>query len=227
MSYNCKWLHEQIRSKPLMRYPFNLADLPRNGIYFFYENSELWSHGGEELRIVRIGTHKSNNFQSRINEHFLINDRWMDFNSNRPAPKDRSIFRKNLGRAIINIENPKYLKIWDIDFTSRKNQEEYAHLRNILYEKEIESRITNLLRDSFSFRFLEVEKEEERIGQKGLESRLIGTVTNCPDCKPSERWLGRSSPIKKIRNSGLWQVQHLRSSPITDIDKRFILSITK
>lgn len=218
----CSWLHNQIEQRPLIKYPFLLKELPKNGIYFFYQDNEFWGHGGEKPRIVRIGTHKSNNFQSRINEHYLISKNWMDFNALKPAPKDRSIFRKNIGRAIINKENPKYLKIWNIDFTITKNRQKYSYLRNIKYEKEIEKKINKILRNTFSFRYIEIIKEENRIGSKGLESRLIGTISKCPVCKPSSEWLGKSSPIAKIRNSGLWQVQHLNSSPIDDKDEIFI-----
>jgi len=34
---------------------------------------------GLKPRIVRIGTHKENNFQSRISEHFLLNESKMNF----------------------------------------------------------------------------------------------------------------------------------------------------
>jgi hypothetical protein len=201
----CKWLHTEIENRPIVKYPFEFRKLPRNGIYFFYENLEFWGHGGNNNRIVRVGTHKSNNFRSRINEHFLLDDRWMNFNELRPAPKDRSIFRKNLGRTIINMERPGYLKIWNIDFTTSVNKLNHGHLRNIEYEKNVEKRVT-----------------DERIGSKGLESRLIGTISNCHLCKPSETWFGNYSPLEKIRKSGLWQVQHLYSKPITSKDKAFI-----
>jgi hypothetical protein len=149
----------------------------------------------------------------------------MDFDSMKPAPKDRSIFRKNLGRALINRENSEYLKVWNLDFTTRKNREDYSHLRNIEYEKEIETKITDTLRNKFSFRYIEIKDEEMRIGEKGLERRLIGSLANYSQCTPSENWLGRYSPKPKIRKSGLWQVQHLKSSPITSQDMEKIKKI--
>lgn len=220
---NCDWLHKKIEELPLIKYPFNLEDLPKNGIYFFYEKDETSKHEGVPGRIVRVGTHKGNNFRSRMNDHFLFNERKKNFNSMRPAPKDRSIFRKNIGRAILNKDNDDYLKIWNIDFTPRKNRDKHHHLRDINKEKEIEGRITNMLRDDFSFRFLLIDNEVERIGNRGLESSLIGTIAKCELCNPSERWLGNHSPVDAIRNSGLWLIQHLQSDVIDEKEKKIII----
>jgi hypothetical protein len=104
LSETCKWLHEQLELLPIFKYPFNLKLLPNNGIYFFYEEGENSDHGSgvPKPRIVRIGTHKENNFRSRISEHFLLNELKMNFTHTNPKPSDRSIFRKNIGRALLN-----------------------------------------------------------------------------------------------------------------------------
>jgi len=220
---SCDWLHKKLEDLPFINYPFNLESLPRNGIYFFYEKDEASRHNGVPQRIVRVGTHKGNNFRSRMNDHFLFNERKMNFSSMKSAPKDRSIFRKNIGRAILNKNNDDYLKIWDIDFTPRKNRDKYHHLRDIHKEKEIETRITNILRDDFSFRFFLIDDESKRIGNKGLESLLIGTIAKCELCAPSEKWLGNYSPVNAIRNSGLWLSQHLQSDIIDEKEKMIII----
>ncbi len=71
MSARCKRLHELVLALPEVRWPFNPAALPRNGIYFFHEAGEMWGHGGECPRIVRIGTHREGNFRSRMADHLL------------------------------------------------------------------------------------------------------------------------------------------------------------
>jgi len=223
MSELCGWLHEQMEQLPLIRFPFKLETLPENGIYFFYEDGEFWGHGGEKLRIVRVGTHKDGNFRSRIREHFLLDEAWMDFDKSKPKPSDRSIFRKNLGRALLNKEKDDYLKIWEIDFTTRRNQELWGDKRDMEKEKKIEEKITKILREKFSFRFIILDPHVERMGSKGLESSLIGTLASCKSCRPSSEWLGNYSPVKKIRESGLWLVQHLKSNPINEKDKEIIL----
>jgi hypothetical protein len=74
-SEKCSWLHNQLDALPLVKFPFDVRSLPSNGIYFFYEEGETTDHGyGLRPRIVRIGTHKENNFQPRISEHFLLNE---------------------------------------------------------------------------------------------------------------------------------------------------------
>jgi hypothetical protein len=197
MSKTCKWLHEQLESLPVFRYPFDLEMLPKNGVYFFYEEGENSKHGEgiSRPRIVRIGTHKENNFRSRLSEHFLLNESKMKFTQANPKPSDRSIFRKNIGRALLTEQRDLgYSKIWEIDFTSNINRANQSQLRNIEKEKNIESQITELIRKRFYFRFISIEGQEKRMGKTGIESRLIGTVTACKFCKPSNSWLGKFSP---------------------------------
>ena len=222
MIEKCKWLHEMLEELPLIKYPFKLESLPFNGIYFFYEEGEFWGHGGEKLRIVRIGTHKGNNFRNRIAEHFLINEKKMNFDKYNSKPSDRSIFRKNIGRALLNKNNDPYLKIWEIDFLPKSNRIKYGYLRDIEKEKSIEKQITEIIRSKFFFRFIIIENESERIGGKGLESKLIGTVSRCTKCKPSRNWLGNYSPKRQVRISGLWLTQHLSAEEITNEEMAII-----
>jgi hypothetical protein len=223
-SEKCSWLHNLLDSLPLVKFPFNVEALPSNGIYFFYEVGEIADHGnGLKPRIVRIGTHKENNFQSRIAEHFLLKGSKMNFTIANPKPSDRSIFRKNIGRALLNKNNDYYLKIWNIDYTSKENRLKRNLLRYIEKERQIESEITKILRERFCFRFIILEGQEKRIGEQGLESRLIGTVSNCNICKPSENWLGRFSTIEQIRNGKVWLLQYVAAEGLTEQDKEAIV----
>jgi len=210
MSDNCRQLHEQLQSLPLIKYPFELEDLPENGIYFFFEIGEIWGHGGNQERIVRIGSHRQGNFRSRISEHFLLNEMNMDFNKDKPKPSDRSIFRKNIGRALLWRDGDEYVSIWEKDFTTRANKDAYGHLRNIDKEKKIETEITKIIRENFSFRYIVVDEQAARLGKNGLEKKYIETVSGCRECRPSENWLGQFSPLEKIRNSGMWLVQYVK-----------------
>ncbi len=211
MSDKCKQLHEQLEILRLIKYPFELKDLPKNGIYFFYEIGENWGHGGNKERVVRIGSHRQGNFRSRISEHFLLNEKKMDFNKDKPKPSDRSIFRKNIGRALLWRDGDEYCSIWEIDFTTKANKDAYGHLRDIDKEKVIETEITRIIRENFSFRYVAVDDEAARIGKDGLEKEYIRVVSGCSECRPSENWLGQFSPVDKIRDSGLWLVQYVKS----------------
>ena len=213
----CEWLHRTLEGLPLIRYPFDPEILPYNGLYFFYEKGEVWGHGGGQLGIVRVGTHNDGNFRSRMSEHFLLNERKMDFDAETSAPHDRSIFRKHIGRALLNRDDETYLEIWDKDFMVRRNIRNYGHLRNIAKEKKIEREVTDILQKKFSFRFISVAGQRKR---KDLEKRLIGTLAQCNLCQASTRWLGHHSPKKQIREYGLWLIQHLGSPEITLEDRR-------
>jgi len=227
MSGHCKWLHEQLEQLPLIKFPFKLEQLPDNGIYFFYEKGEIWGHGGDNPRIVRIGTHKDGNFRSRIKEHFLLDESKMSFDKDKPKPSDRSIFRKNIGRVLLNRDRDDYLQVWEIDFMTRGNRDSLGHKRDIDKEKRIESTITRILRERFSFRFIVIESQTERMGSKGLESSLIGTVASCRLCSPSDNWLGNISPKQQIKKSGLWLVQYLKANGINENDKGTIFNVTR
>jgi len=222
MSKVCKWLHEQIEQQSLFKFPFSKEKLPRNGVYFIYEQGEIWGHGGTKPRIVRIGTHRDGNFRNRIAEHYLLHESKMNFSKKKAKPSDRSIFRKNIGRALLNRRRDNYLQMWEIDFIYGKNRRLFGHLRDINKEKEIEIEITRMLRKNFSFRFIEMVCQKERMGKGGLESSLIGTISRCKVCRPSKNWLGNHSPKTKIRTSGLWLVQHLRTTEINRTDKKTI-----
>ena len=212
----CQAVHEAARALPRVAYPFEPSDLPRDGIYLFFEAGEFDAHTGDE-RIVRVGTHRNGNFRSRISEHYLL-DKELDIMADRPAPKDRSIFRKNLGRAWILKQGIEYLEVWNIDFTTSRNRHKHAHRRDVVIEREVEDNVTVLLREGFSFAWVPVTAEAERMGTGGLEGRLIGTFAQCSACAASPKWLGRHSPDSRIRTSGLWQVHHLHHDPVDNAD---------
>ena len=58
-------------------------------------------------------------FRGRISEHYLLNESKMNFDASQMPPHDRSIFRKNIGRAVLNMAGDEYLLVWNIDFMPR------------------------------------------------------------------------------------------------------------
>ena len=223
MSEQCRWIHEQVERLPLVQFPFDTADLPQNGIYFFYEEGESWGHGGEKSRIVRVGTHKKDNFRARIAEHYLLNQARMNFSERDSPPRDRSIFRKHIGSAILQREGNDYLQIWEQDLVSTASKQKWQDHRNIPLEKRIEAGVTDVLRSTFSFRYVIIPDQEDRMGETGLERTLIGTLARCTECCSSPTWLGRSSPKRQIRESGLWLIQHLSNPEISPRDQERFL----
>ena len=218
----CRDLHEALECLPMITHPFDYDDMPNAGVYFFYEEGEVCKFGGGKPRIVQVGTHNKDNFHSRMRDHY-VPDSKMNFDVRKSLPHNRSRFRKNLGMAILNKERSPYLKVWDIDFTTKENRETMWHLRKVDEDRRVEAEVSRLLREKFSFRFVMMGNERERKGSAGIKSRIIGTLSRCPCCSSSDSWLGRHSPVAKIRESGLWLVQHLGSEGLTDLDMEKLL----
>jgi hypothetical protein len=151
----CKRLHELVYQLPEISWPFTPDQLPHNGIYFFNEKGETWGHGGDQPRIVRVGTHREGNFRSRMADHYILNERKMAFDKNQASPKDRSIFRKNIGRALLHGDADPYELLWEIDFTTRYSRETNGSRRDVEKEREIERAVTRILRERFTFRWID------------------------------------------------------------------------
>ncbi len=198
---SCQSLHEWVHTLPVFRFPFEAASIPKNGIYILFEEGER-AHGGG--RIVRIGTHTGDGqLPSRLKQHFLTPN------------KDRSIFRKNIGRALLAREADPFLNDWEIDLTTRAARELHGARINFAKQKKIENEVSRHIQTAFSFAVIRIDGKEERLR---LESRIISTVSLCPDCGPSVHWLGNFSPKEKIRESGLWLVNELYNEPLGDKD---------
>ena len=199
MSSVCRGIHEIVWGLPRHRFPFEDRDIPANGIYVLFEEGES-GHGGD--RIVRVGTHTGKDqLRSRLKQHFLTEN------------KDRSIFRKNIGRAILSKDSDPFLEHWNLDLTTRAKREQYQDIVDLEYQAQIEKRVSAYIQDSFSFSVFSVDNKEDRLR---IESKLISTVSWCKECEPSPGWLGMYSPKQKIRGSGLWLVNELYKAAFTD-----------
>ncbi|MFW6008313.1 MAG: hypothetical protein ACOCP8_03515 [archaeon] len=113
---------------------------------------------------------------------------------------------------------------WDLDLTSRKAREKYADKVDFERQEEIEHRVTGYIQGVFSFCVIEVPTREKRLL---WESRLISTISLCDGCKPSSLWLGKYSPKKKIKDSGLWQTQELYKKPFSDEEVVYFKKLIK
>ena len=208
MSLMCNDIHQLFVTMKRYRFPFDESELPKNGIYILFEKGEI-GHNAE--RIVRVGTHTGEGrLVSRLKEHFLKEN------------KDRSIFRKNIGRAILAKNNDVFLEQWNWDLTTRENRDRLLPLLDTDQQKQIEKKVTSYIQEHFSFVIFEVSTKDDRMD---LESKIISTISLCQDCIPSDEWLGNSSPVQKIRKSGLWLVQGLYKTPLNKDETLRIQSI--
>lgn len=194
----CHSLHELFGGIAACKFPYDESQVPKNGIYVLFEDGEL-AHGTS--RIVRIGTHTGNNqLRSRLKQHFLN------------EMKDRSIFRKNIGRCLLARDNDPFLAFWELDLTTSAAKADHAGKIDFKKQVEIEGRVSEYIQGHLRFVIFEVQDKNRRLN---LESKLISTVSSCDNCGPSEKWLGRHSPKSKIVLNGLWQVNELHKTPLT------------
>ncbi len=197
----CVSLHALLNGLRRFRFPFDVEQIPRNGIYVLFEDGEC-AHGVE--RIVRVGTHTGDRqLRSRLVQHFV------------KERKDRSIFRKNVGRCLLRRDGDAFADSWEIDLTTRAAREKYEDRVDPARQKEIEIQVTDYMRAHFSFAVFEVTTKAQRLE---LESKIASTVSLCKSCGPSQTWLGIHSPNSKIRTSGLWQVNELYKTPLSAAD---------
>ena len=197
----CPELHRILERLPHHHFPFDDALIPLNGIYILFEDGEK-AHGTN--RIVRIGTHTGKDqLRSRLKQHFILEN------------KDRSIFRKNIGRALLNKEKDPFLEKWELDLTTREAKENLGFQIDHEKQKQVEHQVSNYIQSHFRFVVFPVPRKEDRLI---LESRIISTVSLCSSCRPSPNWLGLFSPKEKIRESGLWIVNELYKQPLTQLE---------
>ncbi len=186
----------------LNRYSFPFKDkekeIPENGIYIIFEKGELFDNFD---RIVRVGTHTGDKqLRSRLNQHFVKEN------------KNRSIFRKNIGRCLLNKDLSPYLSLWELDITSKAEKEKNLKLLDLDFEKKIEKRISDYIQNNLSFCVFQVDTKEQRLF---WESKIVSTLAKSNELKPSKNWLGNSSTKDKIKASGLWQVNELYNEALT------------
>lgn len=194
-------LHTLFNQQTRFHYPFEyqINEIPENGVYIMFERGETFH---DLDRIVRIGSHTGEGqLRSRLNEHFS--------NMN----KNRSIYRKNIGRCILNKYKSNYLPLWDLDTTSAADKEKNLKLLDLDFEKMIEKEISEYIQSNLSFCVFEVKSKEERLF---WETKIISTLAQSNELIPSSNWLGNFSTKEKIRSVGLWQVQNLNEKTLTE-----------
>lgn len=196
-STQCDRLHQLFCAMP--RYTWEqISQIPfTNGIYIIFEKGEQY-HGME--RIVRVGTHTSSDrLKTRLLDHFVRENH------------DGSIFRKNVGKAILNAHRNPYLTVWTMDTSKPENRRFLDREKNA----DTERRVSKYLRENFTFTVFQVIDKDERLR---MEEAIIATLNAEPTFIPGNRWPGLYSPETEIRESGLWLKQGLNGTPMTNAE---------
>lgn len=204
MSDACRFIHGLAGKLDRHKFPFEPERIPESGIYLLFEAGET-AHGTD--RIVHVGTHSGKRrLRSRLREHDTPN-------------KDRSILRKNIGRALLRESGDPFLEKWNLDLTSREARRKQGPSVDFKRQRAIEEAVTDRIRRTFSFVAFPVEDKDARFE---LKSRIISTLSLCDCCRPSEQWLGGCSPKSKIRESGLWLTQGLGKEPLSEYEISYL-----
>lgn len=184
----CETVHKELDRFPLRKGKPGY-DVPKNGLYFWYEKGETRQRGGQ--RATRVGTHKkANRLHARINEHFGS------------VPREGSVFRKHLGGALmrLNGEPKSEVEAW---YRKRKGNPRFNDPRFRNYEKQVTDQAA-----VGNYRVLKIDGPNER---SQLEEKLISLFSHCKHCRASGNWLGNYAYRKGIRDSGLCNVDHVCS----------------
>lgn len=171
------------------------ARLPENGVYLFFERGEQMRVDRWTVdRVVRVGTHRADgNFRGRIRQHY-------GNRSDLGGHKNSSIFRKHVGGALLRAANPRDARL-------------DAWLGDGRGHEEVESAVSRRLRGRFTFACFRVPRQEDRLG---FERGLVGLLARKSAGGASSSWLGRKAANPKIPDSGLWNTQHTRSTPLSE-----------
>jgi hypothetical protein len=190
-----KRIYELMLSLPRHDYRVARGFLPYSGIYTFFEHGETAPLDDTIVdRIVRVGTHnKDGNFPGRIRQHYG------NVNS-LGGNKNGSVFRKHLGGAIIRRQNPDDHRLFQ---WTKQMGDSY---------KEIETEVSQTLRQYFTFVCFSVESGEDR---HNLERGLIAQLARYPLYQSSSQWLGHYAVSPEIAHCGLWNVQYTDDAPMT------------
>ncbi len=195
----CYKLHNLFAEMPRFYWDTIDAVSFNNGIYIIFQENEKY-HNYD--RVVRVGTHRSDGrLKGRLKDHFI--------NEN----KDGSIFRKNIGRALLNLNQHDYIHAWNKNTSKPNVVAEMGSSYKPDFQKLVEGKISKLLRESFSFVCFPVTDADERLR---LEEGIIATLNSTADFGPSYEWNGKHSTESEIRDSGMWLKEGLDGIPLSE-----------
>jgi hypothetical protein len=179
---------------------------PRHGVYFFYEDGEARADGSP--RVVRVGTHaltatSTTTLWGRLRQH-----RGRVGGRNPGGGNHRaSIFRSHVGTALIR-RGPWPDDLLDA-WTGRHRLPVWAAL-----EDQVELEVSRYI-GAMPFLWLAVPNRQDGDSDRGSIERnsiaLLSCLIGGPD-QSSGSWLGRYAANSNVRQSGLWNSNHVHDA---------------
>lgn len=184
---------------------------PKRGVYFFFEHGESQSGSGNGTRVVRVGTHaltssSKTTLWERLRQHRGVA-------STGGGNHRGSIFRELVGYALMARYPECAISTWG----KGKSASRHAYAR----EFQLELRVSSVI-GQMPFLWLWVDDPPGPQSLRGyIEKNAIALLSNFnrPKVDPSsDNWLGLYCPREKVRQSGLWNQEHVEKH----YDPRFL-----
>ena len=179
-------------------------DWPLRGVYLFSEGTERRTHSGDGPRVIRVGTHalvtgSRTTLWNRLSQHR---------GSARAGGGNHrgSIFRLLVGKALIAKHGYDY-PTWGKGSTASRD------VRSS--ERFLEQQVSAIIGD-MSFLWLVIEDEAGPDSLRGyIERNTIALLSDYNRVRidpPSQEWLGHHCDRQRVRQSGLWNSNHVDES---------------
>jgi len=179
------------------------SDWPERGVYFFFDPREYRTTDPRQPRVVRVGTHAV----SRGSKSMLWNRLYSHRGTVSGGGNHRaSIFRLHVGAAMIRrSDGALEVRSWG------EGQSASRGVR--AGEKELEELVSRYV-GQLPFLWLSVLDEPGTQSDRSyLEKNAVGLLSGSGAGKPFETptvsWLGRFSAKPQVRDSGLWNIDHV------------------
>lgn len=193
-------------------------DWPRRGVYFFFEEGEVRSDSGSGLRVVRVGTHALKGGSRTTLWKRLRNHKGTKSGHGNHRG---SIFRKLVGSALARRESDLRCETWEDNTRPLGSVKASEH--------KLECAVSEYI-GAMPFLWLEVDDKPSPGSLRGfIERNSIALLSNYDVSRsdaidPSSRkWLGKRSDREKVRQSGLWNSNHVDA----EYDPSFLSKLAK
>ena len=177
---------------------------PLRGVYFFFEDGEL-RENRRTPRVVRVGTHavstgSRTTLWNRLSQH-------RGFAESGGGNHRGSIFRLHVGMAMLR-KRPEEFVSAQASWGRGSSADRAARTSEEVLEKAVSRYI-----GAMPFLWVEVDDAPGPTSRRQfVEANLIALLSNAnkpPIDPPSSTWLGHHSDRVAIRDSGLWNVNHV------------------
>lgn len=177
---------------------------PRRGVAFFFEKTELREDGTP--RVVRVATHA---LKAGLNSSL-----WERLAADQGGAHRQSPFRMLIGLGLLDLTGNAGVPSWgrgpDAATAARERRMPQDQVEKL--EAAVEAAVS-LYVGQMPFVFLDVPDEPGPGSARAfIEKNAVALLSNYarpPIDPPSAAWLGRRCGREKVRQSGLWNLQHV------------------